>query len=129
MSRDKKKKSNKKVSENRKKENLLVLVYSSDRCHTILVNPSELELKADDMSGVNPQDLKINLKNKTWSFREYENVPIGLAREGLGRYNFSRWGVIGVYDQSNCEHIRELVLNAQDAVKTLPHGAYVSDDD
>jgi len=129
MSRDKKKKSNKKVCEDRKKESLLVLAYALDSRQTTLVKLSELESRVKEMNDVNPQDLKIDFENKTWSFREYENVPIGLARESLGRYNFSRWGVIGVYDQSNCEHIRELVLNAQDAVKTLPHGAYASDDD
>lgn len=111
------------MSGDRKKKSLWVLAYALDSRQTTLVKLSELELKVDDISGVNPQDLKINLKNKTWSFHDYKNIPIGQGREGLGEDNFSRWGVIGVYDQSNDTHVKELVLNAQNAVK-MPYEAY-----
>ena len=128
MPGDRNKKNNKGMPEDRKKEYLSVLTYDSDRCHTILVKLSELESKAKDMDDIDPKSLEIDFENRTWSFYEHKNIPIGKGRKDLGKYNFSRFGVLGVYDRSIDEHLEQLVSDVQTAIE-LPHGTYVSHDD
>ena len=128
MPGDRNKKNNKGMPEDRKKEYLSVLTYDLDRCHTILVKLSELELRAKEMKDVDPESLKIDFKNRTWSFNEHKGIPIGQGRKDLGKYNFSRFGVLGVYDRSIDKHLEQLVSDVQTALE-LPHGTYVSQHD
>jgi len=110
----------------RNKKNLVVLAYASNECYTKLVRLGSLESEAANMNSVDVKDLKIDIEKMVWSFCKWE-YPIGEGRRGLGEFNNFRWGIIGIYNISSYEHVRRLVSDAQEAVKTPEHG-YASAD-
>lgn len=82
-----------------KKQNLVFLVFTENPCYTEIVRKC-------------PKEVKLNLESRTWKFNgsKYE---IGKSRPLLG-YSY---GVIGVYDQTNLEHLNSMLNDFKEVVK------------
>lgn len=103
-----------------KKEDLIVLAYDpKNSCYTCVVSIEEAENKYKD------NGFFVNISSKKWNFRhghannEYQDVSIGNGRIGHS-YN-TRWGIIGVYDRNNNEHLSHMTNDARRATSDSSH--------
>lgn len=85
-----------------KRENLVFLAYSANSCYTHL------------SEGEAPKGCMVDLEKGTWTF-DRKVFPIGTQ---MRRCEWGcKWGVIGVYDRSNFEHLKGLIYHAREAVR------------
>lgn len=99
------------------KESLLVLAYSSNPDYTILVKLKDLEKEVSRMHCVHPEALKIDIEKQMWSYHKWKNIPFGSSREYTMINNEKKWGIIGVYDQTDFEQVQKLVFDSHDALR------------
>jgi hypothetical protein len=87
-----------------KLEDLVVLQYASNTCYTTLTRVSEVKVK----------NFSVDIEKSTWSYDEYRDRKIGDAR----LYG-AHFGVIGVYDRTNDQHLNSMLYAARDHKKTM----------
>ena len=95
-----------------KRENLLFMVYNRWGDNVEILEGNE------------PVAGMLNLENETWTF-DGKKFRIGTEMRDC-EYG-CRWGVIGVYDRTNINHIRNMVYGAKEAVSD-PSTARPEDD-
>jgi len=77
--------------------------------------PNEYSCKAMSLREAQEhfKDLRIDFEKGTWSWEEWENIPIGKARSIYSKYHTRvTEGVIGVYDVSDVRHLDRMVKDA-----------------
>ena len=93
---------------------LVVLVYAANNCYTDLLLP--------DDPRVAKAGVTIDEARGTWTYsglnesahRVTQQHQIG---EGFSRPHGWRWGVIGVYNKADLEHLRSMISDAKEALK------------
>jgi len=85
-------------------ENLVVLQYASNNCY---LQVRDL-LKMSGESSIGGSCLSVDVKNGTWSYREWRDRQIGSSR-GCSRNDS---GVIGVYDRTDINQLSSMVHTA-----------------
>lgn len=98
-----------------KEENLVVLSYVSNT----LAKATELKkfLKAQDGSN----DIEVDLANGRWTYKDECNNSPDRCRGikgfdfGKGRHGRwgSRWGVIGIFDRTNIDHLNGMLYESR----------------
>lgn len=84
------------------KKDLAYLVYASNDCYTHL----QEEI---------PEGVEVNTQKGTWCF---EGKTYKIGDEMRHCNHGSRWGVIGVYDRTNIEHLNAMVNHSEEATKS-----------
>ena len=85
-----------------KRENLVFLAYSSNTCYTQLSEGDE------------PKGCSVDLEKGVWTFGGgVFQIGMEMRHCDWGCY----WGVIGVYDRSNLEHLKNLLYHSREAVR------------
>lgn len=110
-------------------KNLVALVWASNECYTNVVEPSfvsEREVPGGEM-GEEPYTwkwakLELNLKKGTWEHGEKH----GSIGRGYLPSGFSQYGLIGIYDRTNIEHLNAMISDAMEAVDA--HGGSINAD-
>lgn len=70
---------------------------------------------------------KIDLENKTWSYRNWKDVPIGEARSLYDSFSgICKEGIIGVYVKNSINDLNKLVHDSNEFLKS--NNQYFSDD-
>jgi hypothetical protein len=85
------------------KEDIVVLVFSNNSNLTDLVRIEDIKEK----------DFKVDLEKMTWSYNQLIDIPIGNARKDLSE----KTGIIGVYDQRNLDHIKNIYKDLNLAIE------------
>ncbi len=108
------------------KNNLVVLLF-------------ELGPKLKPLSKVKDKRLSVNVEKGVWSYRllhkvkgdkKYVGIEIGTSRGEIGphpHYDY-RWGVIGVYDKTNIQHLNNMIYAVEESTELLPHNWPMEDD-
>ena len=86
-------------------EDLVVLRYAQNECYTSVVAAADVE---DDK-------FNIDLEKQVWSYREWENRKIGQGRPTHDVTD--HYGIIGVYDRTNTNHLDSMVHDASESVR------------
>lgn len=86
-----------------KLEDLVVLKFAPNNCCVQVV----------DVSQIREKDFEIDLEERTWSYGERKNIPIGTARIKYRCGVEIKEGIIGIYDRNSTEQIDSLVGSAQ----------------
>ena len=92
-----------------KKENLIALLFTQNgfsyNCPSVV-----------DAGNVIEREFSVDLTNDRWSYQEWKNVKIGKSRSPYDKNgNIVRYGIIGVYDKTNTQHLDTM---ANDAIQT-----------
>ena len=102
-----------------KLEHLVVLKYASNTCYTEVV----------DVSGFEDEWFHLDVNEGLWGYKfggffhqESQERKIGESRY-IGR---AKYGIIGVYDRTNTEHLSSMVHSANEAVESP--SSWVDDD-
>jgi len=96
-----------------KLENLVVLQFSSDILFTEVV----------DAKTKSPKELKINLRQGTWTYHMNSFSHKGEDTMQIGESGFiihSEGRVIGVYDRTNNDHLNSMVHAGKEATTYKP---------
>ncbi len=91
-------------------EDLVVLMYSPNVCYTKVVEFRENKIKG----------LTVDIEKGVWSYRGLENLLINTVNISIGCSRCtldSRYGVIGVYDRENINHLGNMVSNGIEATR------------
>ena len=84
-------------------KDLVILMYTSNTCYTIV---------SSTIPNI-PEGLQIDLDTCTWTF-DGKRYQIG----GMRRCEYGcRWGVIGVYDRQNIQHLDAMVHHSKEATE------------
>ena len=101
-----------------KRENLVVLIHLS--CITQVVTLAEAEQNAQECK------FKLDLKNGQWQ-REYDFRTVIKKIGEMVRMNYGcRYGVIGVYDRTEIDHLNRMVSDNREATRS--QGCLIDDD-
>ena len=98
-------------------KDLVVLKFSDNTCYTSVVNIKDIK----------DESFNVDIKNKTWSYKERKNVKIGNSRNL--RDNFSneiKYGVIGVYNRKLINNLNSLVFASKEFTES--HAYSIVDD-
>ena len=89
------------------KQNLVALVFD-ESSNVLEVSPSEVKYKG----------FSIDYESMVWRYQHW-NLPIGKARSHISSiYSSSRYGIIGVYDADNEEHLESMKQDKEVALKS-----------
>ena len=84
-------------------DNLVALQYVFTTCNSAEIVPIANYSR----------DLAINLDDGTWSYDSWKNVKIGEPRSEYKNRTVARYGIIGVYDKTNLNHLNNIVRNTK----------------
>lgn len=91
-------------------EDLIILKYKQDICDVEVIEADFI----DENLG-----LKIDSDNQTWSYKHWNNIPVGNSRNKTNsvyeRSNF----IIGVYDTKNLQHMNNMVQSTLKFLKDV----------
>jgi hypothetical protein len=112
-------------------KNLIALIWASNECYTDVVDPSyvsEREVRGGEM-GEEPYTwkwakLEFDLKKGTWRHgKKHGKIGNHFDDSGCGEcWNDSRYGLIGIYDKTNIEHLKSMTRDAQSATEDRHRG-------
>lgn len=99
-----------------KKENIIVLCYSQNSCCTSVVKLTDSEKQFSN--------LELDLSNNKWRFKDGEYNNNQFWNIGRCRYvaNGKHFGVIGLYDMTNLEHLNMMAAHSQSATSEPSYG-------
>jgi len=109
-------------------KNLVALVWASNTCYTNVVDPACVSEREVDGSKAGKSykwkwaKLELDLKKGTWKHGEKH----GNIGRGYLPYGFDAYGLIGIYDGTNINHLNAMVHDAMEAVDA--HGGAINAD-
>jgi len=95
-----------------KEADIVVMRFAADAASVDVIS-------LGNCSEVQDGDLEVDLKNGLWSFSSWENNKIGEMRSLYEGRTLVKYGVIGVYDRTNVEHLDDMANDAIRAVEDL----------
>jgi hypothetical protein len=108
--------------------NLVALVWASNTCYTNVVDPSYVSEREVDGSKAGKTykwkwaKLELDLVKGTWKHGEKH----GRIGRGYLPYGFGAYGLVGIYDKTNLQHLDAMIHDAMEAVDA--HGGCMSAD-
>jgi hypothetical protein len=111
-----------------KKEDLVALIWGSNTCHTKVVDPDYVSERqvydGEDKKHWKWAKLKLDLKEGTWKHGKKEAKIGKHFRDPCGIWSENRYGLIGIYDRTNLEHLDSMVDDAQAATESRSGGCW-----
>ena len=106
-----------------KREDLVALIYADNECYTSVVSLEEVDQRrvwdGGDRKYWNWPKLVIDLENETWQ-QEGKGKPVKI---GEGYVNDRhKYGLIGIYDRTNIEHLNHMNFDTIDATRDSDSG-------
>jgi hypothetical protein len=111
-----------------KKENLVALIWADNNCYTTVVDldyVSERQVyDGEDKKHWNWAKLKLDLKKGIWQHGKKEAKIGQHFTDPCGIWSENGYGLIGIYDRINLEHLGRMVRDAQAATKSRSGGCW-----
>lgn len=105
-----------------KKENLVALIFASNTCYTEVVELSKVsgrEVSGGEM-GEKPYtwkwaEIDLDLEKGTWRHGKNKEGRIGGSCRYESNGSINGYGLIGIYDRTNLDHLDSMVHDGKEA--------------